>query len=206
MTGGRDRSRAPRRGGDLTRVFSIRIHRTPSMSVRCPCGRTAGSWSAARSSSTPRGRVSPEHRALAGHIFVTWGHGDAADKTVALPVVDDLLDEVRGTRVSRHPLTAGRLPARARRPTHYHRQRVPPAITSAPRPRDHEGCLLQPNVTATGSPAPAFSVTAGTLAAASRCPRRQLSGFTSVRGNYNGITVTAETASRRPPRRPSTSG
>jgi uncharacterized delta-60 repeat protein len=132
---------------------------------------------------------------LNNDLFVTWLAGDTANKTVNLPIVDDLLDEPDETlNLTLTPLTSGvstgTFPGATLTITDND---VPPAITSALPPSFiNISASYNHTFTATGSPASTFSITAGNLPPGIfLSPSGVLSGSPFSPGNYNNITVTA---------------
>ncbi|HEX6624958.1 MAG TPA: Calx-beta domain-containing protein, partial [Pyrinomonadaceae bacterium] len=134
-------------------------------------------------------------RRLQGDLFVTWPDGDAADKTVNLPIVDDLLGESAETlTLTLTPHTGG-----ATTGTHPSAtltiidNEVAPAITSAPPPGGITRTPYTHTFTATGSPAPTFSVTSGSLPPGLflNPATGVLSGSPTAAGTFSNITVTA---------------
>lgn len=132
---------------------------------------------------------------LQGDLFATWNNGDAGDKTISLPIADDLLDEPDETlNLTVTPLTGG--VATGTYPTATLTivdNDVPPVITSGlPPALVNQSGSMNHIFTATGFPAPTFSVSAGTLPPGLfLSPSGQLSGFAYTPGAYNNITVTA---------------
>jgi uncharacterized delta-60 repeat protein len=132
---------------------------------------------------------------LNNDIFVTWGAGDTTNKTVSLPIVDDLLDEPDETlNLTLVPLaggaSTGAFPSTTLTITDND---VPPVITSAPPPSViNINTASNHTFTATGFPAPTFSVTAGSLPPGMfLLSNGALSGSPFSAGTYNNITVTA---------------
>jgi uncharacterized delta-60 repeat protein len=133
---------------------------------------------------------------LSNDLFVTWAAGDTSDKTVNLPIVDDLLDEPDETlNLTIVPLTngvsTGTYPSATLTITDND---VPPAITS-PLPPGLVNLITSTSYshtfTATGYPAPTFTVTSGTLPSGlTLSPSGVLSG-TIFSGGLHNITVTA---------------
>jgi uncharacterized delta-60 repeat protein len=134
-------------------------------------------------------------RRLYGGIFVTWADGDAADKTVNIPVADDLLgepDETATLVITSHTggVATGAFPSAT---LTIHDNDAAPVITSGPPPQAIAGKFYSHTFTATGSPAPIFRLAAGTL------PSGLFLSSTGVlsgtvfggAGTYPGITVTA---------------
>jgi len=131
---------------------------------------------------------------LRGDLFATWNNGDAGDKTISLPIVDDLLDEADETlNLTVTPLTGG--VATGTYPTATLTivdNDVPPAITSGPPPALVNSGNVEHVFTATGFPVPTFSVSGGTLPPGLfLSPSGQLYGFARTPGSYNNIAVTA---------------
>lgn len=131
---------------------------------------------------------------LRNDLFVTWQNGDTANKTVSLPVVDDLLDEPDETlNLTLTPLTQGvSTGANPSAALSILDNDVPPVITSALPPSFvNINTPYSHTFTATGSPAPTFSVTSGTLPPGIfLSPAGVLSGSPFLPGTAN-ITVTA---------------
>jgi uncharacterized delta-60 repeat protein len=129
-----------------------------------------------------------------GDVFVNWGAGDSADKSVSLPVVDDLLDEPDETAtLTVTPLTpgssAGAIPAATLTIVDND---VPPQFTSPPPAQAIAGQFYTHTFRAGGSPAPTYSVTAGSLPPGMFLTSAGvLSGTTSSPGTFANITVTA---------------
>jgi uncharacterized delta-60 repeat protein len=129
-----------------------------------------------------------------GDLFVNWGAGDAADKSVSIPVVNDLLDEADETAtLTLTPVTLGA--STGAFPTATLRivdNDVPPQFTSAAPAQAIAGQFYTHTFQATGSPAPTFSLTAGTLPPGMFLTSAGvLSGTTSNPGTFSNITVTA---------------
>jgi uncharacterized delta-60 repeat protein len=102
---------------------------------------------------------------LRNDLFVTWAAGDANNKTVSLPVVDDLLDEPDETlNLTLVPLNGASVGANASATLTIIDSDVPPSITSALPPSVvNVNASYSHTFTATGAPAPTFSVTTGNL-------------------------------------------
>jgi uncharacterized delta-60 repeat protein len=131
---------------------------------------------------------------LLGDIFVTWGDGDTADKTVNIPVADDLLDEPDETAtLNVTPLAGGASTGAFPSATLTILDNdAAPAFTSGTPPPVIARVLYSHTFTASGSPAPTFSLAAGTLPPGLFLSSTGvLSGFVSNTGTYPGITVTA---------------
>jgi uncharacterized delta-60 repeat protein len=133
---------------------------------------------------------------LSNDLFVTWPAGDATNKTVKLPIVDDLLDEPDETvNLAFTPLTGVVTTGTYANATLTITDNdVPPAITSGLPPslvNLYSSTPYNHTFTATGYPAPTFSVTSGTLPPGLvLSPTGQLSGTIFGGGLFN-ITVTA---------------
>ncbi len=129
-----------------------------------------------------------------GDLLATWDDSDAADKTIILPIVDDLLDEPDETlNLTVTPLNDGVVTGAYPVATlTIVDNDVPPTITSPP-PSSlvNAGTYVSHTFTATGYPAPTFSVPANTLPPGLNLgPSGQLSGYSYTPGTYN-ITLTA---------------
>ncbi|HYP02565.1 MAG TPA: Calx-beta domain-containing protein [Pyrinomonadaceae bacterium] len=132
---------------------------------------------------------------LENDLFVTWADGDAADKTITLPITEDLLDEPDETlTLTLNPLSGNTVAgANAATTLTILDNDVPPAFTSALPPSFvTQGREYSHTFTATGSPKPIFNVTAGALPVGLFLMpfTGQLSGTPLVGGIYN-VTVTA---------------
>ncbi|MFL6283527.1 MAG: Calx-beta domain-containing protein [Pyrinomonadaceae bacterium] len=130
---------------------------------------------------------------LYGDLFAIWRDGDAADKTVTIPIVNDLLDESDETLELSLTLSggaaAGAIPSAT---LNIIDDDAAPQFTSGAPAQAIAGQFYTHTFTATGSPAPTFSVTAGSLPPGMFITSAGvLSGTTSTAGTYSGITVTA---------------
>lgn len=128
-----------------------------------------------------------------GDLFVQWKNGDAADKTVTLPIVDDLLDEPNETlALTLTPLggaTVGAIPTATLTIVDND---VPPAFTSGAPPQGITRTSYSHTFTATGTPGPVFNVTSGTLPNGLFLQSSGLlSGTPTTAGTFSNITVTA---------------
>ena len=133
---------------------------------------------------------------LNNDLFMTWAAGDASNKTVSLPIVDDLLDEPDETlNLTLTPLTSGASTgANASATLTITDNDVPPTITS-PLPPSlinlSSPQFFTHTFTATGYPAPTFTITSGSLPnALSLQSSGLLSGMIYDRGVYT-VTVQA---------------
>ena len=131
---------------------------------------------------------------LRNDLFVTWRDGDTANKTVSLPVVDDLLDEPDETlNLTLTPLTSGvSTGTNASATLTITDNDAPPVITSALPPSFvNINTPYSHTFMATGSPAPTYSVTTGSLPPGIfLSPAGVLSGSPFLPGTSN-VTVTA---------------
>ena len=133
---------------------------------------------------------------LNNDLFVTWADGDTGNKTVKLPIVDDLLDEPDETlNLTLTPLTSGATTGTNPNATlTIVDNDVPPTITSA-LPLSFVNISsgkYTHTFTATGYPSPTFTVTSGTLPTGlTLSPTGLLSGTLLRGGLYDNITVTA---------------
>jgi uncharacterized delta-60 repeat protein len=131
---------------------------------------------------------------LENDLFVTWADGDSADKIITLPIADDLLDEPDETlTLTLNPLSANAVTsADATTTLTIVDNDVPPAFTGAlPPSLTTKGTFYTHTFTATGFPAPTYSVTAGTLPLGLNLSTSGLlSGTTYAAGVYN-LTITA---------------
>jgi uncharacterized delta-60 repeat protein len=148
----------------------------------------AGSFSMSGSGATRRNLVR-----MHGDLFVRWNNGEGGDKTVTLPIVNDLLDEADETlTLTLTPLagaTAGAIPSATLTIVDND---VPPAFTSGAPPQGITNLSYTHTFTATGTPNPVFSVTSGTLPPGLFLQSSGLlSGTPFVAGTYSNITVTA---------------
>ena len=132
---------------------------------------------------------------LFGDIFVTWKDGDAQDKTISIPVVDDMLDEPDETvDFSLTPVTGGAatgaIPSSS---LTIHDNDVPPTFTSSLPPRAIARLPYSHSFSASGTPSPSFSLTAGSLPPGLflNSSSGLLSGTPFSTGTYAGISVTA---------------
>ncbi|MBV8858061.1 MAG: DUF4214 domain-containing protein [Acidobacteria bacterium] len=129
-----------------------------------------------------------------GDLFVNWAAGDAADKTVSIPIVDDLLDEPDETAtLTVTPLTpgssAGAIPTAT---LTILDNDVPPQFTSGAPARAIAGQFYTHTFQASGSPAPTFTLTAGSLPPGFFLTSAGvLQGTTSTPGTFSNVTVTA---------------
>jgi uncharacterized delta-60 repeat protein len=148
----------------------------------------AGSFSMSGSGATRRNLAR-----VNGDLFVQWKNGEGGDKTVSLPIVDDLLDEPDETlALTLTPLGAATAGAIANATLTIVDNDVPPAITSAPPPQGITRLSYTHTFTATGTPSPTFAVTSGTLPQGLFLQSSGvLSGTPSTAGTFSDITVTA---------------
>jgi uncharacterized delta-60 repeat protein len=131
---------------------------------------------------------------LRNDLFVTWAAGDANNKTVSLPVVDDLLDEPDETlNLTLVPLNGAAVGANSSATLTIIDSDVPPLITSALPPSVvNVNATYSHQFTATGAPAPTFSVTSpgGLPAGLFLLNGGLLTGTPYIPGTYN-ITIRA---------------
>jgi uncharacterized delta-60 repeat protein len=133
-------------------------------------------------------------RRLVGDLFATWGDGDGADKTVQIPIVNDLLDEPDETlSLTLTPASGGAATGAIPQATlTIADDDVPPTFTSPLPAQAIAGQFYTHTFQASGSPAPTFTHTAGSLPPGFFLTSAGvLSGTTSTPGTYTGITVTA---------------
>jgi uncharacterized delta-60 repeat protein len=128
-----------------------------------------------------------------GDMFVNWAAGDASDKTLSIPVVDDNLAEADETStLTLTPLggaAAGAIPTATLKILDND---VPPSFTSSPPPHAITRIPYTHTFTASGMPSPTFSVTSGSLPPGLFLqPSGVLSGTTTTAGTFSNITVTA---------------
>jgi uncharacterized delta-60 repeat protein len=129
-----------------------------------------------------------------GDLFATWSDGDSANKTINLPIVDDVIQEPNETLgLTLTPVsggaTAGAIPNAT---LTINDNDVAPIFTSNPPPQGITRTPYSHTFTATGVPAPTFSVTAGTLPSGLFLSSSGLlSGTPQTAGTFSGITVTA---------------
>ena len=132
---------------------------------------------------------------LMGDFFVAWADGDSADKTISLPIVNDLLDESDETATLTLEPTSGAasLGAQPSLTLTIVDNDTPPAFTSALPPATAPTRILYThNFTASGAPAATFAVTAGALPPGlTLSPSGFLTGTPTAVGTYSDITVTA---------------
>jgi uncharacterized delta-60 repeat protein len=130
---------------------------------------------------------------LQGDMLVTWPAGDAADKTITLPIVDDLLDEPdEMLNLTLTPFGGATPGAISNTTLTIIDNDQSPIITSALPPPGLTRLPYSHMFTATGMPTPTFSVTAGALPPELTLqPSGLLSGVPTTRGIFSGITVTA---------------
>ena len=132
---------------------------------------------------------------LENDLFVSWRAGDTADKTISLPLVDDLLDEPDETLdlTLAHITNGATTGMFGSASLTIIDNDVPPTFTSELPPAASVGALYNHTFAAAGSPATmTFSVTAGTLPPGFWLSSTGLlSGVTYTAGTYNSITVTA---------------
>lgn len=131
---------------------------------------------------------------LQGDLIVTWPAGDALVKTITLPIVDDVLDEPDETlNLTLTSLTGGATTGPISNATlTIVDNDVAPMITSPPPPQGITRVPYSHTFTATGSPAPTFSVTSGSLPSGLFLQSSGvLSGTPSTAGTFSNITVTA---------------
>jgi len=129
-----------------------------------------------------------------GDLFVTWNDGDTANKTVSLPIVDDLIQESNETLgLSLTPVSGGATGGAITNATlTINDNDVAPLFTSNPPPQGITRTPYSHTFTASGVPAPTFSVTAGNLPPGLFLQGSGLlSGTPQSAGTFNGITVTA---------------
>ena len=132
---------------------------------------------------------------LIGDFFVAWADGDAADKLVSLPIVNDLLDEPDETATLTLELISGAATLGSQRSATLTivDNDIPPAFTSALPPATAPTRIVYThNFTAAGAPAATFAVTSGALPPGlSLSPSGLLTGTPTTVGTYSDITVTA---------------
>jgi uncharacterized delta-60 repeat protein len=129
-----------------------------------------------------------------GDLLATWGDGDSADKTITIPIVDDAIDEPDETASLSLTAYGGAAGGAITNATlTILDNEVPPVITSPPPPAQGlTRTSYSHTFTATGSPAPTFSVTAGTLPPGLFLQfNGLLTGTPTTAGTFSGITVTA---------------
>jgi uncharacterized delta-60 repeat protein len=137
------------------------------------------------------------YRAIArfnGDLFVTWADGDTANKTINLPIVDDVIDEADETlNLTLTPVTGGATNGAITSATlTILDNEAPPAFTSGAPPQGTTKVPYSHTFTASGVPAPTFSVTSGTLPPGLFLQfSGNLSGTPTSAGTFSGITVTA---------------
>jgi uncharacterized delta-60 repeat protein len=148
----------------------------------------AGSFSMSGSGATRRNLAR-----VNGDLFAQWKNGEGGDKTVSLPIVDDLLDEPDETlALTLTPLGAATAGAIANATLTIVDNDVPPAITSGAPPQGITRLSYTHTFTATGTPSPTFAVTSGTLPQGLFLQSSGvLSGTPSTAGTFSDITVTA---------------
>jgi uncharacterized delta-60 repeat protein len=130
---------------------------------------------------------------LNADVFVNWAAGDAADKTVSIPIVDDNLAEADETAtLTLTPLggaASGAIPTATLKILNND---VPPSFTSSTPPRAITRIPYTHTFTADGTPAPTFSVTSGSLPPGLFLQSSGLlSGVPTTAGTFSNITVTA---------------
>jgi uncharacterized delta-60 repeat protein len=127
-----------------------------------------------------------------GDLFVNWAAGDAADKTVSIPIANDLLDEPDETAtLTLTPLSGAAAGAIPTSTLTIVDNDVPPSFTSPTPPQAIKGVPYTHTFTASGSPAPTFTVTSGTLPSGMLLqPTGLLSGTPFSTGTFS-LTVTA---------------
>lgn len=128
-----------------------------------------------------------------GDLFATWPDGDTANKTINLPIVDDLLDEPDETvSLSLTPFGGATGGAITNATLTIVDNDVAPTITSGLPPQGTTKTAYSHTFTATGVPAPTFNVTAGTLPPGLFLQSSGLlAGTPTTAGTFSGITVTA---------------
>jgi uncharacterized delta-60 repeat protein len=129
-----------------------------------------------------------------GDLFATWNDGDSANKTINLPIVDDSLQESNETlNLSLTPVSGGATAGAITSATlTIIDNDVAPVFTSGAPPQGIPRTPYSHMFTATGSPAPTFSLTAGTLPnGLFLSSSGLLSGTPTTAGTFSGITVTA---------------
>jgi uncharacterized delta-60 repeat protein len=139
----------------------------------------------------PRIRVA----GLMGDLFVAWANGDSTDKTVSLPIVNDLLDEADETATLTLELISGAasLGSQKSLTLTIADNDTPPAFTSTLPPATAPTRIVYThNFTASGSPAATFALTSGTLPPGlTLSSSGLLTGTPTTVGTYSNITVTA---------------
>jgi hypothetical protein len=149
----------------------------------------AGSFTMAGSGVTRRNLTRVQ-----GDFFVTWKDGDAADKTITLPIVDDVLDEPDETAtLTLWPLTGGAHGGAITNATlTIVDNDVPPAFTSGAPANGITNSSYNHSFTATGTPSPVFNLASGTLPPGLFLQSSGLlTGTPTVAGVYNNITIAA---------------
>jgi uncharacterized delta-60 repeat protein len=129
-----------------------------------------------------------------GDLFATWNDGDTANKTINLPIVDDSIQESNETLgLSLAPVSGGATAGAISNATlTIIDNDIAPAFTSGPPPQGITRTAYTHTFTASGSPAPTFSVTGGTLPPGLFLQSSGLlSGTPNTAGTFGGITVTA---------------
>jgi uncharacterized delta-60 repeat protein len=128
-----------------------------------------------------------------GDLFVNWKDGDAADKTVSIPIVDDNLAEGdESATLTVTPLGGAATGAIPTSTLKIIDNDVPPSFTSAPPPQAITHVPYTHTFTANGTPSPTFSVTSGALPPGLFLQSNGvLSGTPTTAGTYSNITVTA---------------
>ena len=127
-------------------------------------------------------------------LFVSWADGDVADKTINIPVVDDLLDEPDETATLNvtaltQGSSAGAFPAAT---LTIRDNDAAPSFTSGAPPQAVTRAAYTHTFAATGAPAPTFGVTGGTLPPGLFLSSAGvLSGTPTTAGTYSNIAVTA---------------
>lgn len=180
--------------GSLDSTFIPNITSASGSFVHClllqPDGKilAAGSFSMSGSGATRRNLAR-----VNGDLFVQWKNGEGGDKTVSLPIVDDLLDEPDETlALTLTPLGAATAGAIANATLTIVDNDVPPAITSGAPPQGITRLSYTHTFTATGTPSPTFAVTSGTLPQGLFLQSSGvLSGTPSTAGTFSDISVTA---------------
>ncbi len=129
-----------------------------------------------------------------GELLATWPAGDSGPRNISLPIVDDALDESDETlRLELQPVAGG---AKAGSPTTLtltiqDNDERPGAIGPAPGAATF-GAAYRHVLTAAGAPAPAFSVTSGSLPPGiSLSADGTLEGTPTATGTFGPIVVQA---------------
>jgi len=129
-----------------------------------------------------------------GDLIATWNDGDSANKTLSLPIVDDSVQEANETLgLTITPVSGGATGGAITNATlTINDNDVAPSFTSNPPPQGITRTAYSHTFTATGVPAPTFSVTAGSLPPGLFLQSSGLlSGTPQTAGTFSGITVTA---------------